>query len=75
MAKLPRITGKEVVKALQKAGFTHIRTRGSHCYLYHYGKDRLVTVPAHSGKTLAPKTLKSILGQASLDIGELKEFL
>lgn len=75
MPKVPRITGREVVRALEKAGFTHIRTRGSHFYLYHYGRDRLVTVPVHSGKTLAPKTLKSILKQASLDIGELKEFL
>jgi len=31
MNKLPRITGKEAVSALKKAGFVEIRMRGSHC--------------------------------------------
>jgi len=45
--KLSRVTGDKVVKALKRAGFVEIRTRGSHCYLYHEQKDRLVTVPVH----------------------------
>lgn len=30
MAKLPRLSGKEVIKALSKAGFILVRRRGSH---------------------------------------------
>jgi predicted RNA binding protein YcfA (HicA-like mRNA interferase family) len=73
--KLPRVTGDKVVKALKRAGFVEIRQRGSHSYLYHEQKDRLVTVPVHAGKIIAPKTLKSILKQAGLGVDALKELL
>ena len=71
MSKLPRITGREAVSALSRVGFVLVRTRGSHHYLYHREKNRIVTVPVHSGETLAPKTLKSILVQADLTVDEL----
>jgi predicted RNA binding protein YcfA (HicA-like mRNA interferase family) len=75
VTKFPRITGKKVVKGLKKAGFIHIRTRGSHFYLYHKQKDIIVTVPVHSGKTLAPKTLKLILKHTRLSLKEFQEYL
>jgi len=75
MSRLPRITGKEALRALRRAGFEQIRTHGSHFYLYHRGKDTLVTVPVHAGRTLAPKTLQSILKQARLTPEELAELL
>ncbi len=75
MSKLPRITGKEVAKVLQKAGFVEIRARGSHHYFYNRDKDKLVTVPCHAGKILAPKTLKSILDQAGVTLEELSKLL
>jgi predicted RNA binding protein YcfA (HicA-like mRNA interferase family) len=64
--KLPRVTGDKVLKALQRAGFSLVHTRGSHHFLYHQDKDCLVTVPVHAGTIIAPKTLKSILSQAKL---------
>jgi len=73
--KLPRITGDKVVRALKRAGFVEIRTRGSHCYLYHEQKDRVVTVPVHAGKVIAPKTLKSILMQAGISAEEFASLL
>jgi predicted RNA binding protein YcfA (HicA-like mRNA interferase family) len=75
VTRLPRITGKDTVKALQRAGFAIVRTHGSHHYLYHKGKDALVTVPVHAGRTLAPKTLRSILKQADLTVEQLTELL
>ncbi|MCD6208164.1 MAG: type II toxin-antitoxin system HicA family toxin [Methanosarcinales archaeon] len=47
-----------------------IRTRESHCHLYHEQKSRLITVPVHSGKIVAPKTLKSILKHARVTVEE-----
>ena len=73
--KLPRVTGDKVVKALKKGGFIEIRIKGSHYYLYHEQKDRLVSVPVHVGKIIAPKTLKSILKQAEMSVEEFKKFL
>lgn len=52
-----------------------IRTRGSHCHLYHEQKNRLVTVPVHSGKIIAPKTLKSILKHAGITVEDFTKFL
>jgi predicted RNA binding protein YcfA (HicA-like mRNA interferase family) len=75
VSRLPRITGREVINALNKTGFTEIRIRGSHHYLYHQDKDKVVTVPAHSGKILASKTLKSILNQAGISTDELRKLL
>ena len=73
--KLPRVTGWEVVKALQRKGFQVVRSKGSHFHLYHPDKDVLVTVPVHASKTLAPKTLKSILKAAQISLEELQEAL
>jgi len=63
------------MKALIRAGFTEIRVRGSHHYLYHRDRDSIITIPVHSGVILAPKTLKSILAQASISIDALRELL
>ena len=75
MTRLPRISGKDALKALQRAGFSIVRTHGSHLYLYHKAKDVLVTVPVHAGRTLAPKTLQSILKQAGVTVEQLTELL
>src|SRR5258708_21704669 len=51
MTRLPRLTGKEAVRALQRIGFDVIRTRGSHVFLKH-PDGRVTTVPVHSRETL-----------------------
>ncbi len=73
--RLPRVTGKDVMGALLRKGFTLVYIRGSHHYLEPPGSGLLVTVPVHPGKTLKPKTLKTILDQAGLTIDELIELL
>jgi predicted RNA binding protein YcfA (HicA-like mRNA interferase family) len=35
MARLPRLRGREVIAALQRAGFAVMRIRGSHHFLRH----------------------------------------
>jgi predicted RNA binding protein YcfA (HicA-like mRNA interferase family) len=35
MTRLPRLKGKEVVRALEKAGFVAVRIRGSHVFMKH----------------------------------------
>jgi len=73
--KLPRTTGEKVVRALKKAGFETVGIRGSHHYLHHARRDVIVTVPVHSGKTLAPKTLQAILFQAGISPDEFRDLL
>jgi predicted RNA binding protein YcfA (HicA-like mRNA interferase family) len=59
LPKLPILDAKEAEKLLKKAGFSLIRTKGSH-KIYSNGFENIV-IPFHSGKTLHPKIVKSIL--------------
>jgi predicted RNA binding protein YcfA (HicA-like mRNA interferase family) len=74
--KLPRITGREVLRALRRAGWVEDRQEGSHVVLRHGDRPgRRVTVAVHAGETLKPKTLSSILDQAGLSIDAFRELL
>ena len=78
MSKLPQVTGRELVRALEKAGFRVTRQRGSHVQLRREERDGTVTtfpVPVHTGKTVKKGTLKGVLRKADLDIDNLKSLL
>lgn len=64
--KLPVVSGKEIVKALQKAGFAVVRQKGSHVHLAKQSGERAlhVTVPVHANKDLNSFVLRSIIRQA-----------
>ena len=64
-----------LLRALRQDGWAVDRHSGSHVHLRHATKPGLVTVPRHVGVTLSPKTLTSILNQASLTVIELQELL
>lgn len=65
------LSGAEVAKALERAGFGHVSTRGSHA---KYRKDdRTVIVPLH--RSLAAGTLRSVLRQADWTVDDLTDHL
>ena len=49
MTKLPVLSGKEVIKALSKAGYQPMRQRGDHVILVKFieGRKKAVVVPYH----------------------------
>jgi len=62
MPKLPRISGAEAIRALEKLGFEQVRQKGSHVVLR---RDHLgCVVPLH--KELKVGTLAGILRQANV---------
>lgn len=71
----PRISGKDVVATLRRAGFILIYIEGSHHYLEPSEGGSLVTVPVHTNKILKPKTLKNILNQAGMTIDDFNKLL
>ena len=78
MPRLPRATGKDVIRALLKAGFEMFDQEGSHVYLHKRTGDTFgprVTVPLHSGKVLKPKTIKSILKVSKITVGDFISLL
>lgn len=73
MTKLPQVRPKDLVKALQKAGFSKNHQTGSHLYLKH-SDGRLTSVSIHP-KFIPTGTLRAILKQIQLKPEELKELL
>jgi predicted RNA binding protein YcfA (HicA-like mRNA interferase family) len=69
---LPQVSGKDTVRALERAGFEHRSTRGSHVKLRH-ADGRTAIVPLH--RELARGTLASVLRQAGLTAAEFHELL
>lgn len=60
MAKLPRLTGKEVAKKIEKLGFIYSHTTGSHM-IYKHPDGRKTTIPHHSGEEIGPGLLNKII--------------
>jgi len=58
LPKLPRLTAEAAEKQLLKAGFTLIRSKGSH--RIYMKEQRRIILPFHSGKTLHPKIVKQV---------------
>jgi predicted RNA binding protein YcfA (HicA-like mRNA interferase family) len=57
---------REIIKMIEKDGWTLSRTRGSHRQYRHSTKSGTVTIAGHSNDDLHPKTQNSILKQAGL---------
>lgn len=60
MTRLPRLSGKQVVRILEKNGFQVERTRGSHVFLKH-PDGRATSVPVHASETIGPGLFRAIL--------------
>ena len=71
MPRAPRVTGRDIVRALNRLGWVIVVQRGSHAQLKHPNRGGRVTVPLHAGETIGPKLLGSILSQAGLTVEEL----
>ncbi|HEV2521352.1 MAG TPA: type II toxin-antitoxin system HicA family toxin [Candidatus Acidoferrales bacterium] len=74
MPRLPRVTAREIIAVLEKAGFSLARQSGSHM-IYKNAAGKRVTVPFHAAKILHPKLLKNILRDADLSVDKLEELL
>lgn len=71
MPKLPRVNGRQLVRALQTHGFEVQRSKGSHFRLRH-PDGRVTTVPVHRGETIGPGLLRQILRDAKLQPRDLE---
>lgn len=74
MTWLPRMKGRDVVRALQKAGFLIARTRGSHVFLKH-ADGRATVVPVHAGEIIGSGLMASILRDVDLNAEQFARLL
>ena len=73
MSGLPRISGRECAKALDKAGFYLKRQEGSHMILLRDNPFGQVVVPDH--KELDRGTLRAIIRQAGMNVDDFTKLL
>lgn len=73
MCKAPSVSGRECIKALEKAGFYQKRQEGSHVILRRDDPFAQTVVPLH--KELDRGTLRAIIRQAGLSIDEFVNLL
>jgi predicted RNA binding protein YcfA (HicA-like mRNA interferase family) len=68
VSKLPSISGKECIKALEKIGFYQRRQEGSHIIMRRDEPFAQVVVPNHS--EIAKGTLRAIIRDIELSVEE-----
>ena len=73
MSKMTPVTGKQMVKLLEKAGFWINRWKGAHAIMEN--GDRIIPVPCHSKKTLPTGTQRAIIRDAGLTVEKFLELL
>ncbi len=73
MPKLPRVTGKQLLKFLEGEGFEVVRIRGSHFFLRNEVLNLRTTVPIHSKEILRPGTMLGILSDIEMGKTEFCE--
>lgn len=71
MPSLPRVSGAEAIRALEKLGFAFVRQRGSHVVLRREAIG--CVVPNH--RELKTGTLAGVLKQAGVSVEEFVEAL
>jgi predicted RNA binding protein YcfA (HicA-like mRNA interferase family) len=73
MTKPPRISGRTCVRALEKAGFSVVRQKGSHIIMRRNEPFAQVTVPDH--RELHTGTLRDIIRDAGMTVDEFIDLL
>ena len=73
MSNLPRVSGKECVKALTGVGFFVRRQHGSHLILRRKEPFTQVVVPDHA--ELDRGTLRAIIRQAGITVDQFRNLL
>jgi len=66
MPKLPLLSGRAIVEALERLGFVQVRQRGSHVVMRR--QERGCVVPLH--REVKTGTLRGVLRQAQLSVEE-----
>lgn len=73
--RLPPLTPRQIIRALQRAGFIVHHTTGSHYVLKHPEKPTLRVTVAYHNKDLKRRTQESIIEQAGLTPQDFLKFL
>jgi predicted RNA binding protein YcfA (HicA-like mRNA interferase family) len=72
--KLPNLTGAELVRALQRAGFKLQHVRGSH-HIMRHPDGRGASIPVHGSQSLKPGLIVGVLHRANMTADDVRKLL
>ena len=73
MPRLPVLSGMQVVRAFERAGWRLDRQRGSHAILVKSGHIASLSVPQH--REVAPGTLRALIRASGMSVDEFSSLL
>jgi len=73
MARLPVLSGMQVVRAFERAGWRLDRQRGSHAVLVKTGQIASLSVPQH--REVAPGTLRALIRASGMTVDDFASLL
>ena len=73
MPKLPVLSGQDIRRVLESHGFQLVRQRGSHMVMQKSTEDGTTTVPVPDHDELRTGTLRSIIRQSGLEVGDFRK--
>ncbi len=71
MPQLPVVSGRQAIRAFQKAGFQVRRQRGSHIVMTKPDCPDTLSIPQH--RVVMPGTLRALIRKASLTVEDFVE--
>ena len=74
MTRPLRITGKETIAALSRAGFEMVRVKGSHHFMRH-PDGRTTVVPVHGSEIIGPGLMSKILHDCEITRDNIRSLL
>ena len=74
MNRIPALSGREIIRVLELAGFRVIRQRGSHHILSH-PDGRTTVVPVHGSESIGRGLLAKILSDVEMDSEQFSHYL
>lgn len=72
--RLPAVKAKQLLRALERLGFSVARQRGSHIFLKH-ADGRTTLVPRHGGEDIGRGLLRRILSEVKISPEEFTDKL
>jgi predicted RNA binding protein YcfA (HicA-like mRNA interferase family) len=75
VSRLPSLKARDVIAALQRAGWEVDHVSGSHYILRHPLSGKRMPVPFHANRDLKRAVLHSIIKQSGLTVAEFRSLL
>jgi predicted RNA binding protein YcfA (HicA-like mRNA interferase family) len=74
MSRLPILNAREIIRALERAGFEKQRQKGSHAFMRHPNGNTTL-VPLHSGRDIDRVLLQKIIADTGMSELEFIDLL